>query len=207
MNIDNFIEEQLLAAAMLRTALATGYRSQISGIAEAVVSTFLSGHKLLLCGNGGSASDAEHIAAEFVGRFRRNRIPLPAIALTANGANLTAIGNDFGFEDVFARQVEALGQPGDLLIALSTSGQSRNILRAVETARAGGLTTVGLTGARGAEFASACTLCLVVPSAETAQIQECHMAVCHLVCEVVDEAVLSRQTAEVIDGPLHRAFA
>jgi D-sedoheptulose 7-phosphate isomerase len=207
MNIDNFIEEQLLAAAMLRTALATSYRSQISAIAEAVVSTFLSGHKLLLCGNGGSASDAEHIAAEFVGRFRRNRVPLPAVALTANGADLTAIGNDFGFEEVFARQVEALGKPGDMLVAFTTSGQSRNILRALEIARARGLTTVGLTGARGTEFASACDLCLVVPSAETAQIQECHMAVCHLVCEVVDDAVLNPRTAEVIDRPFHRAFA
>lgn len=192
MNIDTFIKSQLSTSADLRATLAADYVPQIRAIALAAVRTLLSGKKILLCGNGGSASDAEHIAAEFVGRFRRDRVPLPAIALTANGADLTAIGNDFGFDNVFSRQVYALGQPGDLLIAISTSGRSRNVREAIKAGGEAGMTTVCLTGARGADMAALCDLSLVVPTAETAHIQESHMAVCHLMCEIVDEEVLNR---------------
>lgn len=197
MNLDTYITEQLLSSADLRATLASEYRSQITQLSLAAVDTLLSGKKILLCGNGGSASDAEHIAAEFVGRFRRDRIPLPAIALTANGADLTAIGNDFGFDHVFSRQIYALGQPGDLLIAFSTSGRSRNVCQAVDAANELGMTTVGLTGMHGNELADLCDFSLKVPSSTTAHIQECHMAVCHLMCEIVDETILTRTASGI----------
>jgi D-sedoheptulose 7-phosphate isomerase len=154
--------------------------------AEWIVETLHAGHKLLLFGNGGSAAEAQHIAAEFVGRFERERQAWPAIALTTNTSILTALGNDYGLEIIFARQVLALGQPGDLVLAFSTSGNSPNVVQGVVAARALGLRTVGLTGESGGRLAPLCDLALCVPSRHTARIQECHIAICHAICQVVE---------------------
>ncbi len=161
----------------------------IVAIAERVVETFRRGGKLLLCGNGGSAADAQHIAAEFVSRFRRERRGLPAIALTTDTSILTAISNDYGYERVFARQVEALGRPGDMVIGISTSGISASVIAAMRAARNGGMATVGLTGASGGTLVDHVDLCLCVPSHNTARIQEVHITVAHVVCEIVERTL------------------
>ena len=161
----------------------------IVAIAERVVETFWRGGKLLLCGNGGSAADAQHIAAEFVSRFRRERRGLPAIALTTDTSILTAISNDYGYERVFARQVEALGRPGDMVIGISTSGLSASVITAMRAARDGGMATVGFTGASGGMLVDNVDLCLCVPSHNTARIQEVHITVAHTVCEIVERTL------------------
>ena len=148
-----------------------------------------SGRKVLLCGNGGSAADAQHIAAEFVGRFESERRPYPAIALTTNTSMLTAIGNDYGFEKVFERQVEGLAASGDVLVAISTSGESRNVIAAAKAAHRLGCRTIALTGANGKTLASVCDVAIVVPSARTSRIQEAHTLVGHLLCELADVAL------------------
>jgi D-sedoheptulose 7-phosphate isomerase len=147
------------------------------------------GGKLLLCGNGGSAADAQHWAGELVGRFHRDRPGLAAIALTTDSTILTAIGNDYGFERVFARQVEALGRPGDVLFALSTSGNSKNVLAALEAARAVGMARIGFTGRGGGTMESLCDLCLRIPSDSTPRIQEGHEALGHAICAMVEAAL------------------
>lgn len=144
------------------------------------------GHKVLLAGNGGSAADAQHLAAEFTGRFVKERTPLPAIALTTDTSALTAIGNDYGYEQVFSRQVTALGNAGDILIAISTSGNSASILAAIAAAKTKGIICIGLTGRDGGELKNQCTISLVVPSQVTARIQEMHILIGHLFCEYVD---------------------
>ncbi|MBO9324028.1 MAG: D-sedoheptulose 7-phosphate isomerase [Roseiflexus sp.] len=163
--------------------------SIIVAIAERIVETFRRGGKLLLCGNGGSAADAQHIAAEFVSRFRRERRGLPAIALTTDTSILTAISNDYGYERVFARQVEALGRPGDMVIGISTSGISASVIAAMRAARNGGMATVGFTGASGGTLVDHVDLCLCVPSHNTARIQEVHITVAHVVCEIVERTL------------------
>ena len=142
--------------------------------------------KVLICGNGGSAADAQHLAAEFVGRYETERRAFPSIALTTDTSALTAIGNDYGFERVFARQVEALAQSGDVLIAITTSGNSPNVLRAIEAAKEIGCVVIGMTGAKGEKFASLCDACTLVPSDRTARIQEAHITIAHLWCEMID---------------------
>jgi len=152
-------------------------------------SSLAAGGKLLIAGNGGSAADAQHIAAELTGRFVRERKPLPAIALHANTSALTAIGNDYGYEQVFARELSALASPGDVLLAISTSGNSKNILRAIEAARSKKLAVIGLTGESGGHLRAACDLCLCVPSKSTARIQEMHITIGHAICELLEEAL------------------
>jgi D-sedoheptulose 7-phosphate isomerase len=161
---------------------------EIARAASALSGCLASGGQVLFCGNGGSAADAQHLAAEFVGRFLRERRAFPAIALNANTSALTALGNDYGFEAVFARQVEAHGRPGDVLVAISTSGNSPNVLRAVETARRLELFTVGLSGG-GGSLAGACDLCLTVPSASTPRVQEGHIFIGHVICGLVEDAL------------------
>jgi D-sedoheptulose 7-phosphate isomerase len=160
--------------------------SAIGDMAAAIIEAFRSGHKVLLCGNGGSAADAQHIAAEMVGRFRISRAPLPALSLTVNTSTITAVANDFAFDDVFARQVRALGRPHDVLVGLSTSGNSENVFRAVLEANAGGLVTAAFTGAGGGRLADVSTHCLRVPSEDTARIQEAHITAAHILCELVE---------------------
>jgi D-sedoheptulose 7-phosphate isomerase len=159
-------------------------------IAAAIVAALRAGNKLLLVGNGGSAADAQHIAAEIVGRYKQERPAYAAIALTTDTSALTAIGNDYGYDQVFARQVEGLGQRGDVLLAISTSGRSPSILNALRKARQRGLTTVGFTGAKGQPMAELCDLLLVAPSDDTAIIQQIHLATAHGICAVVEQALI-----------------
>ena len=151
------------------------------------------GRKVLLFGNGGSAADAQHIAAEWIGRYRRERRALPAIALTVNTSSITAIANDYSFEHVFARQVEALGAPGDIAIGISTSGDSPNVLRGVEAARDISMITVGLTGRAGRSLRTLVDYCLQVPSADTPRIQEAHILLGHILCEYVEDVVFENK--------------
>ena len=153
--------------------------------------TLLKGNKILICGNGGSAADAQHFAAELVGRFEKKRRGLPSIALTTDTSALTAIGNDYGFERIFARQVEALAVSGDLLIGISTSGDSPNVISAIMTARQIGCQTIGMSGAKGKKLASLCDATVLVPSERTARIQEAHIAIIHIWCEMIDAKVCS----------------
>ncbi|CAN5719218.1 hypothetical protein BH20ACI4_BH20ACI4_00190 [soil metagenome] len=155
--------------------------------------TFQNGGKILICGNGGSAADAQHIAAEFVGRYETERIALPAIALTTDTSALTALANDYNFERVFSRQVEALAAEGDCLIAISTSGNSPNVIAAVMTARKKGCRIVGMTGANGKKLASLTDACIMVPSERTARIQEGHITIAHIFCEIIDQKIAENQ--------------
>ncbi|MFN0277742.1 MAG: D-sedoheptulose 7-phosphate isomerase [Pyrinomonadaceae bacterium] len=162
------------------------YESNVTECAELIFQTFQDGKKVLLCGNGGSAADAQHIAAELVGRYESERIGLPAIALTTDTSALTALANDYSFERIFARQVEALAVEGDLLIAISTSGNSPNVIAAVMAARNRGCKVLGMTGANGKKLASLCDACLMIPSERTARIQEAHITIAHIWCEMIE---------------------
>jgi len=159
---------------------------------EHAVTALRNGHKLLFAGNGGSAADAQHWAGELVSRFYYDRPALPAVALTTDTSILTAIGNDYGYDYVFARQVEALGQQGDIFCAISTSGNSRNVIRAIEAARGKGMVTVGFTGRGGGQMADLCDLCFHVPSTETPRIQEGHEALGHLFCALIEAEMFPR---------------
>jgi phosphoheptose isomerase len=172
--------------ARLRYLTLERCQQQIASASRIVVDALARGNKVLVCGNGGSAADAQHIAAELVGRFVVERAPLPGIALTVDTSALTAIANDYGFEQVFARQVRGLGVEGDVLIAITTSGKSPNVVAAVSAAREKKMKVIGLTGAKGTAFTDACDACIVVPSTNTARIQEIHITVGHLICEAVD---------------------
>jgi len=159
-------------------------------IAAVIITALRSGNKLLIVGNGGSAADAQHIAAEIVGRYKQERPAWAAIALTTDASALTAIGNDYGFEQVFARQVEGLGRRGDVLLALSTSGRSPNILAALRTAREHGLVTVGFTGRKGEALGALCDHLLVSPSDDTAVIQQIHLVAAHGICDEVEQTMI-----------------
>jgi D-sedoheptulose 7-phosphate isomerase len=162
---------------------------QIIRAAETIISAFKSGHKLFFCGNGGSAADSQHIAAEFVGRFQKERKAWPAIALTTDSSALTALGNDYTFDIVFSRQLQALGQKGDVLIAISTSGNSKNVLEAVKQARSTGIITIAVTGGHGGQLASQCDISIIAASAKTARIQESHLVIFHTICELVENSL------------------
>ena len=171
----------------LRVSAALGpLAGDVDRVVATIARSMAAGGRLLTCGNGGSAADAQHIAAELTGRFFRDRRPLPALALHGNTSSLTAIGNDYGYDHVFAREVAAHGRPGDVLLALSTSGNSENVMRAIEAARAKEMTVIGLTGESGGKMRDLCDLCLCVPSASTPRIQECHILIGHTVCELLE---------------------
>jgi len=158
-----------------------------------IVRCLKSGHKVLICGNGGSATDAAHLATEFVVRYLKDRRPYPAIALTESGSTLTAAGNDYGFDRVFARQVEALGQPGDVLIVFSTSGKSPNILRALEQARGMGVDSIAFLGRDGGPAKGMATIELIVPNESTARVQEAHAVLIHALCQMVEQSMQATQ--------------
>src|SRR3989440_5540936 len=185
------LARSLREGAELRLRLIEISAGMIVEAAEAVYGCFEAGGKILLFGNGGSAADAQHIAAEFVCRFNRDRAALPAIALTTDTSALTAIANDYGFERIFARQVEALCRPGDTVIAISTSGRSANVIAGIEAARARGARTIGLTGGDGGDMIGLVDIAVVIPSDVTARIQECHITVGHLISEVVEALLQS----------------
>lgn len=180
----------LQSAAKDRTLLAS-----IAAMARAIETSLRTGGKLMIAGNGGSAADAQHLAAEFLSRFAVDRRPLPAIALTTDTSVLTAVGNDYGFEQVFERQVRGLGRPGDVFLAISTSGRSRNVLLALTAAREAGLVTIGFSGAEQTEMRGLCRHFLAVPSRETAIVQQIHMIAGHAICALVEGALLRDQQA------------
>jgi phosphoheptose isomerase len=160
--------------------------------ADAIAACFIKGCKLLVCGNGGSAADAQHFVAEMMGRFKyRDRVALPALALSADSALITAWSNDVGYEQVFARQVQALGRPGDILICLSTTGNSANLIRACEEAHAAGLVCLVLAGGKGGELAGGADIGILVPSTDVPRTQEIHLFVLHLICELVEERMMT----------------
>ena len=167
--------------------------AQIAGVVREFVNALGHGHKILLFGNGGSAADAQHIAAEFVGRFQMERTPLPALALTVNTSTLTGIGNDYGYENVFARQVEALGAPGDVAVGISTSGKSANVLRALAAAKARGLVTVALTGKFSDLMREAAQYCLSMPSSDTPRIQESHILIGHIISQRTERELFGKK--------------
>ena len=180
------IDSSLRMTAELSVTVARESSGAIFEAARLIMGCLRNGGKVLFFGNGGSAADAQHLAAELVGRFVRERAGLPAIALTTDSSILTAVGNDYGFEQVFARQIQALGRPGDVAVAISTSGNSANVLEGVKEARKRNLKTIGLTGTGGGALAQQADVAITIPSTSTARIQECHIAIGHLFCELVD---------------------
>ncbi len=176
-------------AALQRAADDTALLAAASEIAVTIIDALRSGNKVLLIGNGGSAADAQHIASEIVGRYRKERPGYAAIALTTDTSALTAISNDYGFERIFCRQIESLGRPGDVLLALSTSGRSPNILTALDAARRLGLVTVGFTGLKGQSLREVCDRLFVAPSDDTPVIQQIHMTAAHAICDTVEQAL------------------
>jgi len=180
----------LSLAALERAVKDESLLAAARKIAEIITKTLRGGNKLLIVGNGGSAADAQHIAAEIVGRYKQDRPAYAAIALTTDTSALTAIANDYGFEQVFARQIAGLGRRGDALLALSTSGRSPNILAALTTARERGIVTIGMTGKRGERLSALCDHLLVAPSNDTPVIQQIHIAVAHGICEAIEQAMM-----------------
>jgi len=176
--------------ALQRAAQDRALQELIAAIAQTIESSMRAGGKLLIAGNGGSAADAQHLAAEFLSRYLVDRRPLPALALTTDSSVLTAVGNDYGFEHVFERQVRGLGRPGDVFLAISTSGRSPNILRALETAREIGLVTIGFSGGEETEMRGLCRFFLAAPSRETAIVQQIHIVAGHAICALVERAML-----------------
>jgi D-sedoheptulose 7-phosphate isomerase len=168
--------------------------SSVAEASEILIHALQKGNKALLFGNGGSAADAQHIAAELVGRFAFDRPALPALALSVNTSCVTAIGNDYGFEQVFSRQLEALARPGDVAIGISTSGNSANVLHALTTAKKMGLHTVALTGRTGGQLRSIADHCICAPSAETPRIQECHNLIGHIISELVEREIFHQES-------------
>jgi D-sedoheptulose 7-phosphate isomerase len=175
------VKQQLLRSVETVSAMAK--------VSEILIAALQKGNKPLLFGNGGSAADAQHIAAEFVGRFAFDRPALPALALSVNTSAVTAIGNDYGFDLVFARQIEALGRPGDVAIGISTSGNSPNVLQGIAVAKKMGLHTVVLTGAAGGKLKTAADYCICAPSNDTPRIQECHILIGHIISELAEQTI------------------
>ena len=170
-----------------------GLVNSIYNVADECITAYRQGNRVLLAGNGGSAADAQHIAAEFVGRYAFDRPGLPSIALTTDTSMLTAIGNDYGYDQIFRRQLEANGKKGDVFIGLSTSGNSPNVIAALQRARELGIVTVGLTGQNGAKMHSLCDYCLQVPSMSTPRIQESHIMLGHIICGMVEDTLFGGQ--------------
>lgn len=186
----DFVLKAFSDSAAVKQQFARDHADRIALVASLMVSAFREGRKVLLFGNGGSATDAAHIAAEFVGRYKRERKPLPAIALATDIAAITCIANDYGYDELFARQVRAHGQKGDIAIGISTSGNSPNVLKGIEAARECGMITVAWTGGTGGKLAGLADHPFVVPSTVTARIQESHITLGHVLCELVEETLL-----------------
>jgi len=179
-------------SAAVKQQFVRDHAGRIEHVVKLIATAFREGRKVLLFGNGGSATDAAHLAAEFVGRYHRDRAPLPAIALATDIAAITCIANDYGYDELFARQVRAHGQKGDIAIAISTSGNSANVLKGVEAARTIGMTTIAWTGGSGGKLAAMVDHPFVVPSKVTARIQETHITLGHVLCELIEEQLLGK---------------
>ena len=187
----DYAQKHLAASrdAFAKAAVDADFVAMLGKIAEAMAAVLARGGKILLCGNGGSAADAQHIAGELLSRYEFDRAPLAAVALTTDTSVLTAIGNDYGYEQVFERQVLGLGKKGDALVALSTSGRSPNVLRAVDAAKKAGLVTIGFTGAKGGDMAARCDLVLRAPSDQTPVIQQIHITAAHVICGLIERSI------------------
>jgi D-sedoheptulose 7-phosphate isomerase len=185
------IRESIAASIAVKEQILgdTSFQEKIASAAKAWVDCFRAGGKVLFCGNGGSAADAQHLAAELSGRFYADRPPLYAEALHVNSSYVTAVANDYGYDDVFARMTEAAGRPGDVLVAISTSGNSSNILKAIGKARDRQMIVIGMTGATGGKMAGLCDILLNVPSADTPRIQEAHILIGHILCLLVEQEI------------------
>ncbi len=170
----------------LESVTVSDIPDQIEIVAKVMKKALETGNKIMFCGNGGSAADSQHLAAEFVGRFQKERAGLPAIALTVDTSILTAVGNDYGYDKVFVRQVQALARPGDVLVGISTSGNSANVVEAVELAKSMGVYCVGMTAVGGGKMKELCDECIAVPAQVTARAQEMHILIGHILCELVD---------------------
>jgi D-sedoheptulose 7-phosphate isomerase len=185
--------------AQLRTSLEVkqqllnddSFLQLIEAVANRCIQAFRTGNKVMLAGNGGSASDALHLAAEFVGRYEQDRSGIPALALTANASTVTAVANDYGYEAIFQRQVQALGREGDVFFGLSTSGRSPNVVAAVQECKRLGIVTVGMTGSGGGDMLELCDYCLRIPSDNTARVQESHITVGHIICSMVERTLFA----------------
>lgn len=194
---ERVVQRQLDESARVKSLLSQTQAAIICQIAQLMVTCYLQGNKVILMGNGGSAADAQHIAAELVGRFQLSeRRPLPAIALNTNTSIITAIGNDYGFVQIFSRQVEALVQPGDVVIGIGTSGNSPNVIKAIELAKAKAARTIALVGQRGGRLSEVADVALKVPSEETPRIQEAHMTIGHILCDLVERELCGSETRE-----------
>ena len=188
------VKKQLLDHRELIEVMERELAPLIAEMAGLLAESLKNGAKLLVMGNGGSAADAQHFVAEIVGRFKLERAALPAVALNTDTSILTAIGNDYGFDYVFRRQVEALAAPGDVLVGISTSGNSANVLSALEMGRERGCRTIGLLGKDGGSIKQACDLALIIPSSDTPRIQEGHITVIHIVCDLVEKALFGKKS-------------
>jgi D-sedoheptulose 7-phosphate isomerase len=190
----DFIKKQIDQSYQTKKLLVEdgNYHQLICEVCEKAIETYQNGKKILLAGNGGSAADAQHLAGELVSRFYFDRPGLPALALTTDTSILTAIGNDYGYESIFSRQIEANGYQGDLFIGLSTSGNSLNVIKAMEACKDKGIITVGLTGITGGKLAGYCDYCIKVPSAETPRIQETHILIGHIICAAIEDALFGK---------------
>jgi len=187
-----YITEQFAHSARIKKDFGQSQAIKIYETAQTMIAGLDAGGKLLICGNGGSAADSQHFAAEMIGRLRYDRAPIAAIALTTDSSNLTAIGNDYSFDDVFWRQVEALGSPGDILVGLSTSGNSMNVIKAVESAKKKNIKTIALLGRDGGMLADLADASLVVPVQSSMRIQEVHITVIHTWCELIEDALFPK---------------
>ncbi len=192
------IESELRENIQTKEKILAGCVGTIEAIGDLLSRALKGGNKLLFCGNGGSAADAQHLAAELVGRFSVEREALPAIALTTDTSILTCLGNDYGYDMIFRRQVEALGRPGDVLIGITTSGNSPNVISAVEAARKKGLKTVAFTGRDGGNIAKMADIALIIPSSNTQRIQESHITVGHIVCSLIEHALFLNPKTRVL---------
>lgn len=201
----SLIEQRLRESANVKLALATTAADQIARVAERIAGSVARGGKVMLCGNGGSAADSQHIAAEFTSRLRASmeRPAIPAIALTTDTSFLTARANDYGFDEVFERLIDAWGQAGDVLVGLSTSGGSVNVVRAVCRAKEKGIFTVGLTGGNGGKLARMADIAVTVPSSSTQHIQESHITIGHIVCELVEESLYGASLTAAAGSGFH----
>lgn len=194
-SLEKLIQQQIGTSIAVKQELLK-QSALLAQVAEKLIKAYQKDKKMLLFGNGGSAADAQHIAAELVGKYYMDRKPLPAEALTVNTSSLTAIGNDYAFERIFARQVDALGNLGDVAIGISTSGNSPNVIEGIRAAKSKGMITIGLTGADGGQLKNEVDYCICVPSQDTPRIQEAHILIGHIWCELIERALFGNKDEE-----------
>jgi len=201
---DSLLRKNIESSIEVHRRLLEACLPAMQAAADALIAAYRGGRKAIFFGNGGSAADAQHLAAEFVGRYLRERPALPALALHANSSSVTAIANDYGYDRIFSRQIQALAAPGDVAVGISTSGNSKNVMEALSAARKMGVFTIGLTGAGGGCMRDLVDVLIAAPSTETPRIQECHVLIGHALCDAVEEALTTAPATEGASAALHR---